>query len=357
LSIYYNSVISFILGGHKMATMKQIVFTKPNTAEYLDRNIPEVGPNMVAVKTFISSISCGTERALCSGEPNVSIVVAEGAPIVFPRTSGYSSAGIVTEVGSAVKDLKVGDRVAMAWSCHAEINVMPRSNVYKIDDKVSFTTAALCHIGTFPLAAIRKTKLEIGESMMIMGLGVLGLWGVQLAKAAGAVPVIAVDPIKERREKALDLGADYALDPTEPDFVKTVKSLTNGGVKTVVEVTGLGIGMDQSLDCMARFGRIALLGCTRNKEFHIDYYRKVHGPGITIVGAHTDARARQESSDGWFTAKDDMESLFKLIALGRIHPEKMIDQVFSPENCTEIYDRLINDRNFPPVAQFIWTEE
>jgi threonine dehydrogenase-like Zn-dependent dehydrogenase len=105
---------------------------------------------------------------------------------------------------------------------------------------------------------------------------------------------------------------------------------------------------------MARFGRIALLGCTRNKEFHIDYYRKVHGPGITIIGAHTDARPRVESHSGWFTAKDDTESLIKLIAGGRIDPAIMVDATFKPEDCTAIYDRLINDRNFPAVAQFIW---
>lgn len=339
-----------------MEKYRQIVFTKPNTAELLEKPLPELAPTQVAVKTMISSISCGTERALASGEPNVSIAVAEGIEVTFPRTSGYSSAGVVLAVGEAVKDLKAGDRVAMCWSCHSEINVMPRHNVYKIDDSVDFASAALCHIGTFPLAAIRKTKLEVGESMMIMGLGVLGLWAVSLARIAGAVPVIAVDPVKERREKALSLGADYAFDPTEADFVKKVKEVTGGGVNTVVEVTGLGIGLDQSLDCMKRFGRIALLGCTRNKEFHIDYYRKVHGPGITMIGAHTDARPRHESSDGWFTAKDDTEAIIKLIARGRIAPDKMVDEVFSPTDCGEIYDRLCNGRDFPAVAQFDWTK-
>ena len=71
-----------------MAIMKQIVFTKPNTAEFLDRTVPTVGADMVAVKTVVSSISCGTERALVSGDPNVSIIVAEGKPVVFPRESG-----------------------------------------------------------------------------------------------------------------------------------------------------------------------------------------------------------------------------------------------------------------------------
>ena len=336
--------------------MKQIVFTKPNTAELLEKNIPELAPDSVAVKTVISSISCGTERALVSGDPNISIAVAEGTPVAFPRTSGYSSAGVVIEVGSAVTDLKVGDRVALGWSCHSSVNVMPRKNVHKIDDSVSFADAALCHIGTFPLAAIRKTHIEVGESMMIMGLGVLGLWAVQLARIAGAVPVIAVDPVKERREKALSLGADYAFDPTDPDFVQNVKKITGKGVNTVIEVTGLGIGMDQSLDCMARFGRMALLGCTRNKEFHIDYYRKVHGPGITIIGAHTNARPKYESHEGWLTDKDDMEALLRLVAGKRISPSEMIDTVFKPEECTEVYARLVSDRNFPPVAQFDWTD-
>lgn len=339
-----------------MEKYRQIVFTKPGVAEFWEKELKALAPDEVAVKTAVSSISCGTERALASGEPNVSIVVQEGVEVTFPRTSGYSSAGVVVAVGEAVRDLKVGDRVAMSWSCHSEINVLRRSLVFKIDDNVSFSAAALCHIGTFPLAAIRKTKLEMGESMMVMGLGVLGLWAVSLARIAGAVPVIAVDPVKERREKALSLGADYAFDPTEADFVQKVKAVTGGGVKTVIEVTGLGIGLDQSLDCMARFGRIALLGCTRNKEFHIDYYRKVHGPGITMIGAHTDARPRQESSSGWFTAKDDTETIIKLIACGRIAPDKMVDEVFSPTDCGEIYRRLCTERDFPAVAQFDWTK-
>ena len=339
-----------------MEKFRQIVFTKPCVAEFLEQTMPELAPDQVAVKTVVSSISCGTERALASGEPNVSIVVKEGVEVAFPRTSGYSSAGVVVAVGSDVTDLQVGDRVAMTWSCHSEINVLKRKLVFKIDDSVSYSAAALCHIGTFPLAAIRKTKLAVGESMMIMGLGVLGLFAVQLARIAGAVPVIAVDPVKERREKALALGADYAFDPTEADFVQKVKQITGKGVNTVVEVTGLGIGLDQSLDCMAKFGRIALLGCTRNKEFHIDYYRKVHGPGITMIGAHTDARPRHESSDGWFTAKDDTETIIKLIAGGRLTPEKMVDEVFLPTDCGAIYERLCNDRSFPAVAQFDWTK-
>ena len=339
-----------------MFDSKRIVFTKKDTAELLDHKWPDLEPDQVAVKLAISSISCGTERALVSGNANIGILDPEGSPVVFPRITGYSSAGVVIAVGKNVTKVAVGDRVALSWSIHSNINVIKEKKVCKIPDDVSFESAALCHIATFPLAAIRKTRLEIGESMMVMGLGILGLMAVQLARIAGAYPVIAVDPVKERRDKALEYGADYALDPTDPDFVKTVKSITDGGVNTVIEVTGLGIGMDQSLDCMARFGRIALLGCTRNKEFHIDYYRKVHGPGITIIGAHTNARPVHESSNGWFTEADDMKSLMKLLSGGRLEFDRMIDATYKPEDCREIYERLVYDRNFPPVSQFDWSE-
>ena len=339
-----------------MEKYRQIVFTKPCVAEFLEKTLPELGSNQVAVKTAISSISCGTERALASGEPNVSIVVKEGVEVKFPRTSGYSSSGVVVAVGSDVTDLQVGDRVAMSWSCHSEINVLDRKLVFKIDDSVSFSAAALCHIATFPMAAIRRTKLEMGESMLVMGLGILGLFAVQLGRIAGAVPVIAVDPVKERREKAISLGADYAFDPTEPDFVEKVKAVTGKGVNTAIEVTGLGVGLDQCLDCMAKFGRIALLGCTRNSNFSIDYYSKVHAKAITIVGAHTIARPEYESSPGYWTHIDDIKAVFSLLKGKRLDYSKMICEIHSPKDCQEVYTRLVKEKTFPVGVLFDWNK-
>ena len=206
------------------------------------------------------------------------------------------------------------------------------------------------------MAAVRKTKVELGESMLVMGLGILGLLSVIFSKQSGAVPVIAVDPVKERREKALAFGADYALDPTDNDFVAKVKELSDGGVNCAIEVTGLGVGLDQALDCMAKFGRIALLGCTRDKNFTIDYYRKVHGPGIQIIGAHTMARPEYESHEGYFTQRDDIKTVLKLCAAKRIDLNKIIDEVYIPEDCAEVYTRLINDKSFPVISQFDWRD-
>ena len=329
--------------------VKQIVFTKPGTAELLEKEIDAPKAGEVQVRLAVSTISSGTERANLVGDPNVGPNSA-GA-VVFPRVLGYSSSGVVEAVGENVSDFKVGDRVAM--STHTQVLNVNRDCVYKLPDNVSFNDGALLHISIFPLAAIRKCRLEIGESAIVMGMGVLGLVAIPLLKAAGAVPVIAVDPVPEKREKALAVGADYALDPFAEDFAKTVKEITGGGAKVGIEVTGIGAGLDGILDCMARFGRVALLGCTRNKDFTIDYYRKVHGPGITLVGAHTQARPQYESANGWWTQRDDIKTTLMLTEMGRIKLSDMIDEIHSPVEASEVYTRLANEKSFPMV-QFDW---
>jgi threonine dehydrogenase-like Zn-dependent dehydrogenase len=216
--------------------------------------------------------------------------------------------------------------------------------------------AALTFIATFPLAAIRKTRLEIGESSLVMGLGVLGLFAVQLLRAAGSYPVIAADPVKERRELALKLGADVVLDPTEEDFCQKIKDLC-GGVNVCIEVTGLGIGLIQALDCMKRMGRVALLGCTRSSKFEIDYYGKVHGRGISLIGAHTMARPERESYPGYFTHIDDIKTALNLCASGRLPLKNLIKETHLPSECQEIFTRLATEKNFPLGVQFNWRNE
>jgi len=331
----------------------RIVFTKKDTAEFLDAEYEIPSADQVIVKTEFSTISPGTERANITGDPNISATKKAGT--FFPRALGYSSAGVVVEIGENVKNVEVGDRVVAFWGTHSKYNIVNKNNVVKIDDdSVSFQQAALAFITSFPMAAIRKTRLEIGESAIVMGLGLLGQFAVKLLKAAGAVPVIAVDPVEERRKDALAAGADYVFSPFEEGFSEKVKEITNGGANVAIEVTGVGAGLDGVLDCMAKFGRVALLGCTRDKNFTIDYYRKIHAPGITIVGAHTIARPEVESHPGYFTHQDDIKSIMKLIAYKRIDFSDMIKEVHSPKNCREVYTRLINDKDFPVLVQFDW---
>ncbi|MBR2907708.1 MAG: zinc-binding alcohol dehydrogenase [Clostridia bacterium] len=332
---------------------KQIIFTKPYTAELLDVECLQPKENEVTVELEYSAISSGTEKANFIGERN-GVNVAEGTKAKFPRTVGYSAAGTVTAVGSAVTDLSVGDKVGVYWGKHKKHITVPRSKVMKLPDGVSTAEASFALISVFPLAAIRKTRLEIGESALVMGLGILGICAVEELKAAGAYPVIAADPVEERRAFALKMGADYALDPTDADFSKNVCALTDGGVNVCIEVTGLGIGLIQALDCMQRMGRVALLGCTRNSKFEIDYYTKVHGRGISLIGAHTMARPKNESSAGLWTNEDDLKTVLNLIKGKRLNFKDLICEICSPADAQEVFTRLAEGKNFPIGVLFDW---
>ena len=325
-----------------------IVFTAPSVVELIDHPFPAVlGEYDVRLKLMCSTVSAGTERAVLTGSQNT------GGYTDFPRQSGYSAGAIVDAVGEKVTRVKVGDRVAASWTRHSRYFVLNENQVYPLPDEISFSEAALVHIATFPMAAIRKCNLEIGESAIIMGLGVLGLVSIDLLRAAGAAPIIAVDPVAEKRELALALGADYALDPFAPDFSQTVRALTGRGARVALEITGIGAGLDMVLDCVARFGRVALLGCTRNSDFTIDYYNKVHSRGVTLIGAHTMARPKLESNHGWWTEKDDAESILRLVQYGRIDLLRLVEETHSPSDAPAVYDRLIKNSAFP-IVQFDW---
>ncbi len=332
---------------------KQIIFTKPCVAELLEVECLPPTEHEVSVSLEYSAISSGTEKANLIGLRN-GTDISEDQEAVFPRTVGYSAAGTVTEIGKGVRGVNVGDRVIVFWGKHKKNITISENNVLKIPDGVTSEEASMALISTFPLGAIRKAKLEIGESAMVMGLGILGIFAVQELKAAGAYPVIAVDPIEERRDFALKMGADYALDPTDDNFAKNVIALSDGGVNVCIEVTGLGIGLIQALDCMKRFGRVALLGCTRSSKFEIDYYGKVHGPGVSLIGAHTMARPYTESSPGLWTDRDDLRAVLNLIKGNRLNFKDMIFEIHSPTEAGEVYSRLANDKRFPIGVLFDW---
>ncbi len=350
-----NDLVFVIIGRRKRTNMENqtIMFTAPGVAEVVKGEVRPLLANEVLVRLAISTISSGTERANLIGEINVGIGACP-KEAVFPRISGYSSSGIIEKVGENVKDFKIGDRVALSWSVHSKYVIANQDNVHKIiDESVSYEEAALWHIGAFSLAAIRKCRLEIGESAIVMGMGLLGLVAIKLLKVAGAATIIAVDPSPDKRKQALEIGADYAFDPFAPGFAESVKDVTNGGVNVAIEVTGNGGGLDGVLDCMKKCGRVALLGCTRHSDFNIDYYHKVHGPGISLIGANTAARPNVESSAGYWTTHDDIMAMQRLHQCGRLILSDLVKETHSPEEAPQVYARLAKESVFP-VVQFDW---
>ena len=328
----------------------KIVFTEIHKAELLEVDVREPNGNEVLTEMEYTVVSGGTERACIMGSNNTSQK--------FPMSLGYCGIGHVIQIGSKVTSVAVGDRVLVYHGIHAKYNICPETDITKVvSEDVSSLDAAFVIIASMGLGGVRKLDLELGESAMVMGLGLLGIFAVQFCRLSGVYPVIAADLNPARRELALKLGADYAFDPSAPDFVEQVMAVTKGkGVRATVEVTGVSAAMKQALECASWMGRISLLGCTRVSDCAVNYYQQVHRPGVKLIGAHNFVRPKVESYPHHWTHQDDCKAILDLIAAGRIQVEPIVSRVVSPEDCTEIYNQLCDDPTFPIGTVFDWRE-
>lgn len=330
---------------------KQIVFTDVRKAELLEAEVRPLNENDVLAEMEYTVVSGGTERASIMGMPN-----AGGNK--FPKRLGYCGIGRVVEIGPAVTSVAVGDRVLVYHGKHMKYNVRSEAEITKVeDDSLPSLEAAFVIIASMGLGGVRRLEIEVGESAMVMGLGLLGIFAVQFCRLNGAYPVIAADLNPARRELALKLGADYALDPSAPDFAEQVKALTKGkGVRATVEVTGKSVAMKQALDCASWMGRISLLGCTRISDCPIDYYQQVHRPGVKLIGAHNLVRPKVESYPHHWTHQDDCKAILDLLSAGRIQVAPIVSRVVSPTEAPGIFRQLCDDPEFPMGTVFDWRE-
>ena len=306
----------------------------------------DLQPDQILVKIDYDLISAGTELANYHALPNTG--TANGR---FPYYPGYSASGHVVRVGSAVTKYKVGDHVLSTWGGHRSWIVRNEDKkVYPVPAGFDMKIAAVAHLCSFPMLAIRKLQIQLGEACLIAGQGLLGVLAGQLARIAGAYPVIVSDCSPERRKLALELGADYALDPLDKDYIQKVLDLTDGkGVETAVEVTGNIQALQQCLECMAVNGRISLLGCTRISDQTIDFYKYVHRRGIYLLGTHTSARPQNDHTNWGWSEFEDYRTFFKLVTAGRLNVQPIISEVAAPQNAREIFEKIGMQPN-PPLG-------
>ena len=295
-------------------------------------------------------LSAGTELAYYKALPNT-----WGVEDGFPVYPGYSASGHVAAVGSGVRSLRPGDRILIIKASHCLYTKLKESDMIPVPDGVDMKEAAFAFLSTFPFLSIRKLQVEVGEAVMVAGLGLLGLFAVQIAKLSGACPVMACDFSPERRALAQKLGADLVFDPRDPDFIQQVKAATDGkGPEAVVEVTGHIAGLQQALEYVAFEGRIALLGCTRISDQNIDFYKYVHRRGVQLIGCHTHSRPKIESRPGAWTEPDDCRTYLKLLKAGRLCAAPLIGRIVSPEDAESLYAELASAKNPPLGVLFDW---
>lgn len=329
--------------------MKGIIFQSKYNAELCELNDRMPSDNEVRVKLSYSAISAGTERALITANEDGD----ETNKFGFPAHSGYSGSGVITHVGKNVTTVKPNDRVVVHGGGHKQFCTVAEKEVVKLPNNVELSDAAFSIIAGFSLAAVRKAEPELGQDGLVVGLGLLGLFSVQYLSLCGTRNIIVSDFSPERRELALKLGADYALDPLQEDYVKKIKEITEGkGVNFVIEVTGNAQALEQCLKCTAKFGKVILLGCTR-KRTEIDFYNYVHRPGIQLIGAHSGARPMLESQPGNWTEMDDCKVTLAYLSKKRLDFQSMISEIHTPEDAPEVYSRLVKNE-LPTGVLFDW---
>ena len=328
---------------------KVIRFESKGQAVLADFELRAPGPGEVLIENEFSAVSAGTERANLLGLPNT--CTTDG----FPFIPGYSAVGRVAAVGDGVEGLQLGDLVVNNWSGHRSHAVKKASGLVKVAAGVQPLEASFAVIASFAFLGVRKLRVEIGESVMVAGLGILGVFAVQIAGRCGGQPVLAADFDPKRRELASRLGVDLALSPDDPDFKQKVMAVTDGkGVNAVVEVTGAAAALQQALEYIAFGGRVSLLGCTRVSDAPIDYYKYVHRRGITMVGSHTHTRPLVESAPGQWTEQDDYRTFMKLVAAKKLHVLPVISEIASPAEAPAVYARLAEASQPPLGIVFDW---
>lgn len=310
---------------------------------------PKTGEALLEID--YSVISAGTERDHLLNQPNTSGT--------FPYCPGYSGVGRVIAIGDDVQHPAVGDRVLTTfYSGHCSHATQKAASLIVIkDNRIESLDAAFTNIASMGLQGVRKLKLQMGESAMIIGLGLLGIFACQFAALNGAIPVIVSDFDAARRNLALKSGADYAFSPDEINLAEKVKELTcNNGPDCIVEVTGAAIALQQALTCIARQGRISLLGCTRISNLNIDYYQHIHKTGVSLIGAHNSVRPDADSYPGYWTKRDDYRTILAFLAAKKLHVRPIISEIVSPENAAAIYTRLCEMKNPPLGIVFDWSK-
>lgn len=248
---------------------------KISTREFqiVDFPIPLPGPQQVRIKVEAAGVCLSDVHLLDS---TLSPGYLEGDEV----TMGHEVAGVIESLGSDVSDWKIGNRVIVCAGIRdakgrvrtqgfdfdggfAEFMIADVSTLVAIHDELSFEQACIIPDAvSTPWAAISQTaKVESGESSMVFGLGGLGIHAVQLLKIIGSSPTIAVDPLPLARERALMVGADLALDPSDAEFSKKIRAATNGrGVNAAFDFAGVGAVRIQALPLLAEGGRLVIIG-------------------------------------------------------------------------------------------------
>jgi len=333
-------------------TMRAAVTRDWNDIQIEDVPVPVLDPGEVLVSVGACGI-CGTDLKIVAG-------VYKGSwPPALPFIQGHEWAGTVAALGEGVTGLQVGDRVAAenhkgcgacancrrgrynlcevarskgkayklyghsAQGAFAEYAARPAGLLHKLPDAVSFEEGTIVNQGALGLHAIRRCRIEPGDTVAVIGPGLVGLITVQLAKAVGATRVIVAGR-GPRLDLARELGADDVVDISTTDTVEGIRALTDGhGADCAFECAGAPEAVIASINCVKRGGRVALVGLTGNKNvaFNTD---RIALDEVDVFGVRSSPNAYPE--------------LINLIAARKVNVKKLVSRVYPLEQINAAFD-------------------
>ncbi|MFA7329601.1 MAG: Gfo/Idh/MocA family oxidoreductase [Candidatus Delongbacteria bacterium] len=337
--------------------MKSVVVLYSGQIEVRELPAPVLQPGEVLVETAWSLISAGTETAALSRSEKapslleqviqkpdrlikgVRKVLFEGRQSLeaqletanhTARQTGYSLAGVVREVGPGVTDLKPGDRVACAGSdlaVHAEWVAVPRLLTCLVPDSVELDVAAMTTVASIALQGVRQAAPQLGEVVLVSGLGLIGMITAKLLAANGCT-VIGVDPDERKREFLAKLGHSHVFDPDDPALTACAASLTgfHGVDATLICAATKNSGpVVQAMELTRKKGRVVVVGAVPMEIPRAPFYQKEieftiacsYGPGRYDPAYEKEGRDYPLSFVRW-TENRNLQAVLELEAQGKL---------------------------------------
>ena len=334
--------------------MRALVLTEYNHFEIQDLPKPTIGPNDVLVRVQAVGI-CGSDVHGMDGSSGRRV-----PPIVM----GHEASGIIAEVGVNVQHWATGDRVTFDSTVYklddwysrrgqynlsdgrevvgvstgtgkdgfrrngafAEFVTVPQHILYAIPENVSFTQAALVEPVAVALHAVSLTPIQVNDSAVVVGAGMIGLFVIQVLKLAGCGSIIAIDLDDDRLALAKTLGATHTLNAgTQGDMAAQVQAFTHGrGADVSFEVVGSGPTVKTAIDCVRKGATVTLVG---------NLASTVEMPLQAIV-------TRQLRLQGSCAINGEYEAALSLISSGKINVEAILSAEVPLEEGADWFRRL-----------------
>jgi 2-desacetyl-2-hydroxyethyl bacteriochlorophyllide A dehydrogenase len=329
-----------------------IVFPEPHKIEVCEETITPPEASEILCAAAKSLISIGTESYCLRGIFDAGTNWA--AWVKYPFRPGYSMAARVVAVGQGVTGFKEGDRI-VSWIEHQQVFKLKPQQAYLIPDHVSDEEATWAILACTTQLGVRRAQLQLGETVGVVGLGMLGQLVTQYLAVAGARRIIAIDPVQSRLEMANAHGATHILATDVASARLEIEKITHGRMLDVVfDITGHPPVLAPAIQLLRRLGRVVLLGDTPTPtQQHL-------GPGvvsnsISILGIHATAMPDETSDFSPWSAAEMVALFFDYLQQGRMRVSDLITHRYSPFDAPQVYEQLQQDRAAAIGVIFDWS--